>query len=283
MKQTLVAAPAPHVPAPTLSQWPELSSLGALFWLAVRQHSRGRRLLILVFLFSLPALLGIVARSFKSSITGPTLELALVLHVLPHTLIPLTALLYASGMIQDEIEEQTLTYLLIRPSPRWAIYIAKLLATLLVTFVLAGVFTLITYVAIYGGSASLREGGIPLRALTMVGVFCLALGAYCSLFGWLSLLVRRSLIVGAAYIILFEGLLANIPFFARSLTIMYYFRVLTERWTGQIVKDWSINLNEAPSAWTCVGALTAVTVATTAFAALWFTVREFRVKTPEGS
>src|SRR5437762_2128019 len=135
----------------------DLSSLGALFWLTVRQQCRARRLIVLAFLFTLPAALALVARYFNQSITGSHLEITTI--------------------------------------------------------------------------------------------FALALVAYCSLFGLLSLMVRRSLIVGAAYIVLFEGLLANIPFVARSLTIMYFLRVLILRWTEQPVKDWAINLSEAPAAW----------------------------------
>ena len=48
-------------------------------------------------------------------------------------LLPVSALLFASGMVQDDIEEQTLTYFLIRPIPRWVIYLAKLLGTFVVT------------------------------------------------------------------------------------------------------------------------------------------------------
>ena len=61
---------------------------------------------------------------------------------------PLAALLYAAGIIQDEVEEQTLTYLLLRPLPRWALYLVKLLATLLVTSVLTAVFTAATFAVI---------------------------------------------------------------------------------------------------------------------------------------
>ena len=45
-------------------------------------------------------------------------ELALIFGLIPQAILPLTALVFASGMIQDEVEEQTLTYLLIRPLPR---------------------------------------------------------------------------------------------------------------------------------------------------------------------
>src|SRR5262249_44106047 len=146
-------------------------------------------------------------------------------------LVPLTALLYASGMIQDEIEEQTLTYLLIRPLPKWSIYLTKLLATLIVTILLTAIFTLATYVAVYAGSASFWDV-FPWRALKTTSLFALTMTAYCSLLGFLSLLTRRSLVVGVAYLVIFEGVLANIDFVVRKLTVMYYFRVLSERWIG---------------------------------------------------
>src|SRR5205807_8427155 len=113
---------------------------------------------------------------------------------------------------QDEIEEQTLTYLLVRPLPRWGVYMAKLMATLLVVSAVVGVFTVVTYAAIYAGPGSLWNTQIAARATKTAATFALALCAYCSIFGWLSLLVRHALVVGAAYIALFEGLLANIPF-----------------------------------------------------------------------
>ena len=61
------------------------------------------------------------------------LQFAFVFNLIPHALVPLAALLYATGIIQDEVEEQTLTYLLLRPLPRWALYLIKLLATMLMT------------------------------------------------------------------------------------------------------------------------------------------------------
>ncbi len=42
--------------------------------------------------------------------------------------------------------------------------------------------------------------------------------------------MRRSLLVGVAYIVIFEGLLASLDTVARRLTVMYYFRVLVLRW-----------------------------------------------------
>ena len=48
-----------------------------------------------------------------------------MLNFIPHALAPLAALLYSAGIIQDEVEDQTLTYLLLRPLPRWALYLGQ--------------------------------------------------------------------------------------------------------------------------------------------------------------
>src|SRR5438552_14315964 len=111
----------------------DLSALAALFVLTLRQQTRGLRLIVLCLLFALAAGLPVLIRSLAPPLPElpAKLELVLVFYLIPHALVPLTALLYAAGMIQDEIEEQTLTYLLMRPLPRWALYVTKYLATLL--------------------------------------------------------------------------------------------------------------------------------------------------------
>jgi hypothetical protein len=101
-----------------------------------------------------------------SQVPSSVLEFLFGFMFIPQALLPLVALLYASGMIQDELEEQTITYLLIRPIPRWALYLTKLLATLTTTVVLTSIFTALTYAAVYVGTdahgeniRSLRQGG----------------------------------------------------------------------------------------------------------------------------
>ena len=292
-----------------------LAALGTLFWLTLRQHSRGRRLLIFAFLFLLPTLLVCLIRTFDPliqpheqtfvlaplhlpsvpvSFTGlvylaPSLyrlrelEFAIIFTIIPHVFVPLTALVYSSSMIHDELEEQTLTYLLIRPSPKWVIYLAKLLATLLITLLLAACGMLVTYTAMYWGLPGFGGETFWTHLLKAQALLALALLAYGSLFGYLGLLVRRSLVVGIAYIIVFEGVLANIDFVVRRLTVMYYFRVLAARWLPLSIREWSLDLTLAPSSTYCVGVLGAVGLVATGLAVLTFTTREFRVKTPEGS
>src|SRR6266513_3123035 len=130
---TLPTASAGAASRLTLRRGFDLSALAALFWLTLRQQARGRRLIVLALLFTLPAALAVLVRSLSERIPGSVLEAQLIFNLIPQALAPLAALLYATGVIQDEIEEQTLTYLLIRPLPRAALYVTKLLAAVLTT------------------------------------------------------------------------------------------------------------------------------------------------------
>jgi ABC-2 type transport system permease protein len=260
------------------------SGLGALFVLTLRQHLRGRRLLVLSLLFLLPAVLAVVVRLTPEPPPAGHLEFGFVFNLIPHALATLTALLFAAGIIQDEVEEQTLTYLLLRPLPRWALYLTKLLATLTTTALLTAVFTTLTLVVIYWGTPELWNGDLPGRALKIAALLALAQAGYCALFGTISLWTRRTLVAGVAYIIVFEGLLASLETVARRLTVMYYFRVLALRWLDPTdSREWSIDLATAPSAGNCVLVLLGASLVFTLLGAALMMRREFRMKTPEAS
>lgn len=258
------------------------SAFWTLFRMTVARQLQARRLVVVALLFSLPALFALLARYYNpDDFDAADVERVLIFALIPQALLPLASLVYASGMIRDEIDDQTLTYLLIRPIPRWAIYVAKLLATFFSTALLTSVFTAAAFAAIHGGTPAFWEENIPARALQTAGLMALSLAAYTALFGGLSLFVRRTLVAGVTYIVLFEGVVANIDFLVRKLTIMYYFRVLCVRWLDQPTSDWSMDLETAPDAATCVATLLGTALVLGTLAALTFGYREFRVKTPD--
>jgi ABC-2 type transport system permease protein len=286
----------------------ELGALAALAGLTLRQHLRGRRLLILSLLFLVPSILPPLLRLAQFPPTAAELEFALVFNLIPHALAPLTALLYAAGIIQDEVEDQTLTYLLLRPLPRWALYLTKLAVTWVVTSLLAGVFTVLALVVIHWYDPGLWGEVLPGRALKVMALVALGQAGYCPLFGLLGLLTRRALIAGLAYIAAIEGLLATFESVVRRLTVMYYLRVLAVRWLepdghqqlpidlsrasrpggalAQVAgwgQKWSIDLSLAPSAAECVLTLLVAGAFFAVLGALLMMRQEFRMKTPEGS
>jgi ABC-2 type transport system permease protein len=274
--------------APTLDEATgrglQASALAELFVLTLRQHLRGRRLLVLSLLFLLPSALTVVIYLTARQARPEELEFGFIFNFIPHALATLTALLYAAGMIQDEVEEQTLTYLLLRPLPRWALYLTKFAATVLVTSGITAAFTTLTYVIIYWNTPELWGEVLPGRALQTAALMALAQVGYCSMFGVLGLMTRRALLAGLAYIVAFEGLLATFNSVVRTLTVMYYFRVLTVRWLNPPeVRAWSLNLDLVPSASQCVWTVAIASAVFVLLGAAMMQRREFRMKTPEGS
>jgi ABC-2 type transport system permease protein len=278
---------ATEAPPLARSRSQELSALAALFALAIRQHTHGRRLLVLGALFLLPCVLAVVLRNLPRPAPAEALEFALVFSLLPHGLAPLTALLYAAGVISDEVEDQTLTYLLLRSIPRWALYVTKLLATLVVTIGLVAVGVLALYAAIYLGTPGFFSDVLP-RAGRAIAVMALAQVGYCALFGFLGLLTRRSLIAGIGFIVAVEGVLANLDFVGRTLTVVYYVRTLTIRWgnlptelSSRLQESWGMTeLEKLPTSGQCVLVLLGVSALLIALSALLFARSEYRVKTP---
>jgi ABC-2 type transport system permease protein len=255
-----------------------------LLSVSVQQFVRGKRLLALAALFCLPTALTLVVRHYSPNYVEERsqAEEVIVFYMIPQALVPLTALILASGMIRDEVEGQTLTYLLIRPLPRPSVYAAKLLAAWLVSAGLAAVFTTAAVAAVHWGADGFWGEILPKRAAQVAGLSALSLMVYVALFGMLGLVVRWVLPLGVAYTVLFEGVFANIDFAVRRLTVLWYVRVLSGRWFGLDVDSWSIDLNTAPSAnealWTLVAAALVMAVG----AAVAFGAREIRMKTPEG-
>jgi ABC-2 type transport system permease protein len=279
-----VGTKLPAGPGPTrLSHRLNLAAILTVVRITVARQSRGRRLLILALLFSLPIVIAILTRRFEYPYRPEPAENVLVFGLIFPALVPLSALLFATGMVQDDIEEQTLTYFLIRPVPRWAVYFAKLLATFFVTALRAVVFTVGTLVAVYWGEERLVKSVLLERAPIIAALLALCLSAYVAIFGGLSLWVRRTLIIGAVYIVIVEGVFANIDFVIREVTVMYYIRVLSVRWLDSPAADWSIDPATAPAASTCLIVLLSISAVFAALGALTFAMREFRVKTPEGN
>src|SRR5947207_4737650 len=79
-----------------------LSSLTTLFVLTLRQYLHGKRWMVMAALFVLPAALAILLRATAPNVPAGGLEFLIVFMLIPQALLPLVALVYASGMLQDE-------------------------------------------------------------------------------------------------------------------------------------------------------------------------------------
>jgi hypothetical protein len=158
--------------------------------------------------------------------------------------------------------------------------------------------TVPTFLAIYVRSGA-ELAHVSYRCFVASGVLSLAVFTYCSLFGLMSLLTKRTLVVGVLYTAIVEGFLATLPFSVRMVTIIYYVRLIAYRVLGFTVDwpggrqdnvaatAWSLdanadpNLSGHPQLSMCVLTLLFAGIVLTALASWICSQREFHVKTPE--
>jgi ABC-2 type transport system permease protein len=283
------------------SATPRTSRIGiwsALYALTLRQHLHGKRWLAVSLLFLIPAGLAVLIRATSPVVPSRLLDFLLAWMLIPQALLPLVALLYASGVVQDEQEEQTITYLLVRPISKWMMYSVKLIATATSTVLLVIALTVLTYAAIYAGSG-IELNVVFHRCAWACAILSLAVVAYSSLFGLMGLLTKRVLVVGVLYTAIVEGLLASLPFSLRMATIIYYTRLIAYRtldfvvtWPGDREDDvaaiaWMLDtaadptLSEHPQLLTCVLVLLCSSLVCAIVAGWICSRREFHVKTPD--
>lgn len=278
-------APPPRIPPFLAALRP--SAFLAAFAISVRQMARPKRLLTLTAIFLLPLLvLGVVRFLSAQGAVPPygpdeaaVAEDGLVLMLLPSVLVPITGLFLASGMIRDEIEGQTLTYLLVRPLWRPALYVTKWKAAWLISFLLAAASTLILFIGMYAGVAE-PSGWLP-RCGRCIALFALVLLAYTGVFGLLSMITARGALLGVVYLLAFEQVFANINFVARQATVLYHFRSLAMQWLdlkASASAPWSMEAADLPAPWRSVSILAGIGIASIALGAFLFRLREFRMK-----
>lgn len=126
-------------------------------------------------------------------------------------LLPLVAVIVGTAAIGSEIEDGTLVYLLAKPVPRVLIVVVKLLVASVVVVVLVTIPMVIGGLVASGGEAAL-PGAYALAAV--VGAI-----EYTTVFVALSLLTSRALVVGLAYVVVWEGVVAGLFAGTRILSV----------------------------------------------------------------
>lgn len=137
--------------------------------------------------------------------------------------VPVVALVFASATFGDLAEDGTLVYLWLRPLPRWQLAVAAYAAALTVTLPLT-VIPLCAGVVLSGARTAVLTGT---AAAVIVGV-----AAYCGLFCALGLRVQRALAWGLAYILIWEGFVAQAGKGASRFAVRAYTRSVLSHASG---------------------------------------------------
>jgi ABC-2 type transport system permease protein len=125
-------------------------------------------------------------------------------------LLPLVAVIVGTSALGSELEDGTIVYLLARPVPRWRIAIVKWLVAWLVTTLLVAPAIVIAGLIGHGDASMAVAYGVA----SVTGGL-----EYSAVFVALSILTSRALIVGLAYVVVWEGFVAALFAGTRAISI----------------------------------------------------------------
>jgi ABC-2 type transport system permease protein len=145
--------------------------------------------------------------------------------------VPVVTLVFASAALGDPNEDGTLVYLWLRPVARWRLAVAAVVASLIVALPLV-VLPLVLAAAATGAGGDLVLGTVVACA---VGTL-----AYGGMFTWLGLRVRRALVWGVAYVLVWEGFVARAGIFPARLAIRTHTGTLLSRMAGGYEPEWVV-------------------------------------------
>ena len=203
-----------------------MSAFRAVVGVTIRGLLGRRRAVLMVLLAALPILVGLLIRLGGGRSDAPEILDTLVIR----TVMPLIALVIGTAAIGSEIEDGTLVFILAKPVARWRIALAKLAVAAGLTTVLIVPPVVVTGILVGGTGAS------AMGATAGFAVAALAGGtAYEVAFTVLGTITSRALVVGLAYTLLWEGVLAGLLEGTRFLSIRQATLGWAAAFTGQDV------------------------------------------------
>jgi ABC-2 type transport system permease protein len=202
--------------------------IGFIFGLTLRQLVFRKSTLVLLLLAAIPVLIAFVFEVGNDGETDPEEFSVKVLGVwlVITTVLPLTAVLFGTSVLGDELEDGTIIYLLTKPVQRWLILLPKVAAAWLLTALLAIASLSVSTLIVLGADS----GDIILGFGIAAAVGSLA---YAVVFTLLSIVTSRALIAGLVFVFIWEGAVTGIFEGVRYISIRHYTLSLAE-WLSSV-------------------------------------------------
>ena len=190
--------------------------MGSVLRLSLRQLAGVRRLLIVSLLTLLPVALALAIRfaSGDDNTGGGEFIDGVIDALLVAGILPLVTMALATASFGNELEDKTLSYIMLKPLPRWKIALPKMLAPILV----AGPLVVVSgAAAAYIGLDSGFKTPLAVGVALLVGVV-----AYSAVFTWAGLITTRALSFAIVYVFLWEGVIGTFISGVRYLSVRGY-------------------------------------------------------------
>lgn len=227
-----------------------------VYRLTLRSILDGRKPLALLLLALVPVVAAVVFAAAGE--IDPRIFWARLLQrlVIP-TVTAFVAVVLGASAIGDEREDGTILFLVATPLSRLGLVLTKVLASWTASMALLAPAVVVAGVIALGDRLSAEQILWPL-----LGVALSAL-CYCAVTAWLSMLSRRPVMIGALYILLWEGSIATFAASADRFSIAAYGRAIAVEGVADV---------NAPDA---SGATAVVVLAAAAALAAWAATRRF--------
>lgn len=203
-------------------------SLGQMLW--------SRRTIFMALVVGGPVLLALIvrvvllaSREIGHGLHGTQVSGAgifgLLVWIYVRVTVPILAVFYGTGLIADEVDDKTVTYLFTRPIPRGAVMVGKYLAYLACTalVVLPSVMLVYFLVVPYGGGSLAAAFPALVKDL---GILAAGLAVYGAVFAFVGAFFKRPLVTGLIFAFGWEPLVLVFPGYLKRFTVSYYLQSL---------------------------------------------------------
>jgi len=204
-----------------------MNAIAVIVEVSLRGLLGRRRTILMILLAALPVLIALLVRASGGRPDADRVLDTLVVRFV----MPLIALIVGTGSLGSEIEDGTAVYLMVKPIPRWRIALAKILVS-------AGLTAALVVPSVVIAGLLLGRGPDALTTVVGFAVACLIGGsAYASAFMALSVFTSRAFLIGLAYVLIWEGVLAGLLEGTRFLSIRQATLGLTEALGVDVLRE----------------------------------------------
>jgi ABC-2 type transport system permease protein len=194
-------------------------AFGRLVRFGLGQLLSGRRLLVALVLVWVPLVLPSVAVA-ASGTGSAAVGLDLIRQLALPVLLPILSLVFATAALGNEVRDGTIVNLVLKPIRRVTVLAAKYLAAVLATCAILLPAEAVALVVAAQRSATPRLAAGILLASVLGAI------AYTALGSLLGLVTSRALLIGLAYVLLWEGVVAGAAPSAAALSVRGYTEAL---------------------------------------------------------
>ena len=205
-----------------------LAQVRSVVRLSLQQLLRARRTLIFVLAALFPPIVAVLFAILRSiprlhiNFTGFDFFSQMMLVFYLQFFLILVALFYGTALINSEVEDRTITYLLLRPIPKPTLVLGKYVTYLLVSASLLVPSVALTYLILEISDGLAGIGRHLPYLMWDVAVILLGTAAYGAVFAFLGIALKRPVMVGLFFAVLWEWPITFVPGRFGKFTVLHY-------------------------------------------------------------